>query len=181
MYSKDLGSGFTVKEVSAVELNACLDEHFASVYSNRHEAEAVPFDDPQAQAKIDERRKQEQRYRLRLAVFFEGSIVGWHYGHATDAETYYMQNSAVLPSFRGKGLYAKLLTCTLQKLQEEGFQVVTSIHHPNNPSVLIPKLKAGFIVTGMQFHERFRSLIELKYIYNPERRKLFCRSLGLDI
>lgn len=181
MFSKDLGNGFSAREVTAAELNACLDEHFASIYSNRHDSGAVPFDDPHAQAKIDERRRQDQRYRLRLAVVFEGSIVGWHYGHATDAETYYKQNSAVIPSFRGKGLYAKLLACTLEKLQSEGFQVVTSIHHPNNPSVLIPKLKAGFIVTGMHFHERFRSLIELKYIYNSERRKLFSRNLGLEV
>ena len=116
-----------------------------------------------------------------MGVFHQDQMIGWHFGHATDAETYYMKNSAVLPEFREKGLYGKLLHCVLEKVRHEEFQVVTSLHHPNNPGVLIPKLKAGFVITGMHFHERFRSLVELRYIFDPERRKRFHRSLGLDL
>lgn len=91
-----------------------------------------------------------------------------------------MQNSAVLEGFRGQGLYAALLEAVLDKLGQEGFQVVTSTHHPNNAAVLIPKIKKDFVITAMHFHERFRSLVELKYIYNQDRRKLFHRNLGLE-
>lgn len=108
-------------------------------------------------------------------------MVGWHFGQATDPETYYMQNSAVLEPFRNQGLYKLLLNHVMQKTKDEGFQVLTSTHHPNNASVLIPKLKAGFVISGMQLHERFRFLIELKYFFNEERRKAYSKNIGLEL
>ncbi|WP_374029535.1 GNAT family N-acetyltransferase [Bdellovibrio bacteriovorus] len=180
MFFKDLGDGFSVREVSAAELRACLAQNFDSVFSNRLEVESVAAENVSKMEKLAGRRKADQRFTLRMGVFHQDQMVGWHFGHATDAETYYMQNSAVLPEYRGKGLYGELLHCVLEKVKMEEFQVVTSIHHPNNPAVLIPKLKAGFIIAGMHFHERFRSLVELRYIYDQERRKRFHRSLGLE-
>lgn len=91
-----------------------------------------------------------------------------------------MQNSAVLETFRKRGLYSNILKFVITRLAEEGFQVITSSHHGNNAAVLVPKLKQGFIITGTQFHERFKFLIELKYIYNEDRRRAYCQSLGLD-
>lgn len=69
----------------------------------------------------------------------------------------------------------------MERLKQEGFQVVTSTHHPNNAAVLIPKLKFGFIISGMQLHERFRFLIELKYFFNEERRKAYSKNIGLEL
>ncbi|WP_347358105.1 GNAT family N-acetyltransferase [Bdellovibrio sp.] len=181
MFNKDIGSGFSIREVNASEMHACLAENFASVFSNRLETEVVASGRDKEMEKLAARRKGEQRFTLRLGIFYQNRMIGWHYGHATDAETYYMQNSAVLPEFRGKGLYNELLRCVLEKVKNEQFQVVTSMHHPNNPGVLIPKLKEGFVITGMHFHERFRSLVELRYIIDLERRKKFHRTLGLDL
>ncbi|UXR65023.1 hypothetical protein EZJ49_02010 [Bdellovibrio bacteriovorus] len=181
MFRKDIGDGFSVREVSASEMRVCLAENFESIFSNRLEVAAVESHGGQGLERLSARRQSEQRFSLRLGVFLLDRMVGWHFGHATDAETYYMQNSAVLPEFRGKGLYHKLLLCVLEKVKDEQFQVVSSMHHPNNPGVLIPKLKAGFVITGTHFHERFRSLVELRYIFDLERRKNFNRSLGLDI
>lgn len=178
MFIKDLGNGFSIKEVSPMELDVFLAQHFEPLFSNRI-SNPIPKSNPPHE-KLAARREAWPRFDLRLGVFYQDQMIGWHYGHASDAETYYMQNSAVLPSYRNQGLYGKLLAAVLEKAQEEGFQVVTSLHHPNNAAVLIPKLKAGFIITSMHFHERFRSLIELRYIFNQERREHFCRSLGLE-
>lgn len=181
MFSNTMENGYTIRELTTSELKSYLDEHFASVYQNRLESSSQFSFGENSKIKITERQKGDQRFRLRLGVFFNGKIVGWHYGYAIDAETYYMQNSAILEPFRGRGLYSSILKFVVAKLAEEGFQVITSSHHGNNAAVLIPKLKQGFIITGTQFHERFKFLIELKYIYNEDRRKAYCRSLGLDL
>ena len=181
MFSKTIEGAYTIREISATELKSYLDEHFDSVYGNRLESSSQFSINENSRIKIKERHKSDQRFCLRLGIFLNDAIVGWHYGYAIDAETYYMQNSAILEPFRGQGLYSKILKIVIARLAEEGFQVITSNHHGNNAAVLIPKLKQGFIITGTQFHERFKFLIELKYIYNEDRRKAYCQSLGLDL
>lgn len=176
MFKKDLGNGFEIKEISSEELESFLAKHFDELFSNRIE-NAVPS--PRASnGKLVARKKEWKKFSLRLGVFYQDQMIGWHYGQASDFETYYMQNSAILPEYRSQGLYGKLLSVVLEKVRDEEFQVVTSLHHPNNAAVLIPKLKAGFVITGMQFHERFRSLVELRYIFDWERREAFCRGVG---
>jgi ribosomal protein S18 acetylase RimI-like enzyme len=96
-------------------------------------------------------------------------------------ETYYMKNSAVIAEYRNKGVYSKMLDFVIKELQREGFQVVTSIHHGNNPAVLIPKLKKGFVISGTEFHEKFRFLVELKLFFNEERKKAYGKSMGLEL
>ncbi len=181
MISKPITEGHTIREVTASEMKSILNEHFDSVYRNRVTSSSPYSIDENSKLKIEDRQKSDQRFTLRLGVFFNETIVGWHYGYAIDAETYYMQNSAVLEQFRGQGIYSKILKFVIAKLADEGFQVITSSHHGNNGAVLIPKLKQGFIITGTQFHERFRFLIELKYFYNEDRRKAYCQNLGLDL
>lgn len=181
MYAKTLSNGFTIKEVLPSDLRLVLDEHFGKVYSNREEARAQWTIEESSKEKIKSREKSMQRYQLRLVVYFGTEVVGWHYGYATDAETYYMQNSAVLASFRNKGIYSQFLGAIMELLKEEGFQVVTSTHHPNNAAVLIPKLKKGFVISSMLIHEKFRLLVELKYFFNEERRKQFHQTIGLTL
>jgi hypothetical protein len=74
-----------------------------------------------------------------------------------------------------------MLDIVLEKVKSEGFQIVTSKYHPNNPAVLIPKLKRGFIISSMEFHERFRFLIELKLFFDPVSRRAYSKALGLDL
>lgn len=181
MFVKELRKDFVLKEVTEEVINICHQLHFNEVYKNRANDFYRYSVEETSQLKINERKQADQRYRLNCILYHGSEIAGWHCGYAIDSETYYMQNSAVLEAYRGKGLYTALLEAVLEKLEKEGFQVVTSTHHPNNAAVLIPKIKKGFVISGMHFHERFRSLIELKYIYNQERRKLFHKNLGLEL
>lgn len=181
MFSKQLANSYSVREVTQEELNSCLDKHFENVYANRSSTLPEFFVDESSVIKMNERKRADRRYLLRMLVFHKDEAIGWHYGYATDSETYYMQNSAVVSEHRNQGLYTGLLTAVLEKVSADGFQVITSIHHPNNPAVLIPKLKNGFVISGMHFHERFKSVIELKYFFNADRRKVYNQTLGLDI
>ena len=181
MFSMDIKDGFSIREVSDSELYKVLDEHFERVYRNRSEPQDPLHIEDHAKQKIAERKKGEGRYNLRLVVYDGEEAVGWHYGYSTNPETYYMQNSAIIEDYRNRGLYGDLLKAVFAKLKADGFQVISSIHHPNNAAILIPKLKQGFIISGMQVHEKFRLLIELKYFFDDNRRKSFNRQIGLDL
>ncbi|MEK2644013.1 GNAT family N-acetyltransferase [Bdellovibrio sp. BCCA] len=181
MLPKELENGFVIREVTQQELSTILRLNFDRIFKNRSNelfSSSIPDD---INLKIKERANKDNRFRLRLVLFQGQEVVGWHFGYAVDAETYYMQNSAILESFRGQGLYGRLLETVLERISEEGFQVVTSSHHPNNAAVLIPKLKAGFIINSVQFHEKFRFLVDLKYFFCPNRRKAFGKNIGLDL
>lgn len=178
MKAKDLGNGFTLKFIDEPQMAEILKAHFTDVYKNRVVAPAsyVLSEKDAEKIKI---RKQSQ-WALRVAVFYGEEPVGWHYGYATDHETYFMQNSAILPAYRGKGLYSKMLQEVLSEVKNESFQVVTSFHHANNVDILIPKLKSGFVISACHLHERFRFLIELKYFFDVNRRKDFDKQIGLE-
>ena len=111
-------------------------------------------------------------FRINLGLFREDELVGWSYGWQEDRETYYMTNSAVLPEHRRKGLYTALLQETIQIAREEGFQILYSRHTATNNSVIIPKLKAGFVISSMEISDVFGTLILLRYYCNPKRRAL---------
>jgi ribosomal protein S18 acetylase RimI-like enzyme len=180
MLEKDIGNGFLIKELPLNEYRACVNPLFNSVFHNRaDDYQPIEIDD-QSRQKISQRNKVE-KFVLNLVVFKGDEVVGWHHGFERDPDSYYMQNSAVLEAYRSQGIYVKLLDVILQRIQEEGFQVVLSTHHPHNVAVLIPKLRRGFFISGMQFNERFRSIIEMKFIFNEQRRKNYFKTMGLEL
>ncbi|MEN0059321.1 MAG: GNAT family N-acetyltransferase [Bdellovibrio sp.] len=180
MFIKTLPSGLIIKEVSAEEYHSMLQPHFSRTFSNRVNDYRPVEIDMESKKRISERNKV-SKFHLRLVVLLNNELVGWHTGYEQNAETYYMQNSAVLEKYRNQKIYSQLLDVVLDRIQSEGFQVVLSTHHPHNSAVLIPKLRRGFFIAGMHFDERFRSLVELKYLFNEERRKNYFKSLGLEL
>ena len=179
MVIKDFGDGFVLKEIDQKELKAIQDKHFEKAFSNRaNPSQNWPISTDH-QEKIKSRNH--EVWNLKVGLYHNDEAIGWHYGFAFNPETYYMQNSAVINEYQGKGLYSKMLKEVIRHLGENGFQVITSLHHPNNPGVIIPKLKNGFVISGMVVHERFRTLIEMKYYFDPARRRSFDQQIGLDI
>jgi hypothetical protein len=57
-------------------------------------------------------------------------------------------------------------------LRNKGFQIVTSRHTATNNAVIIPKLKAGFVIIGLELDDRFGTLVKLAYYFSAGRRKL---------
>lgn len=176
----DIGNGFVVREVPASEYHGYLKNHFGSVFNNRADDFQNVQLSEEAEQKISKRSKAD-RFQLRLIVFKNQEVVGWHHGYEKEPDTYYMQNSAVLEPYRNLGIYSKLLDVALGYIQEEGFQVAISTHHPHNAAVLIPKIKKGFFISGMFINERFRTLVEMKFIFDEQRRKNHFKNLGLEL
>jgi ribosomal protein S18 acetylase RimI-like enzyme len=113
-----------------------------------------------------------QMWRMNLCVFKGEEFCGWFTGEQYNAETFYMRNSAILPEHRRKGLYTVLMHEVLKRVKEMGFQIVLSRHTTTNNSIIIPKLKAGFVITAMEVSDRFGTLVHLSYFFNETRRQI---------
>lgn len=113
-----------------------------------------------------------------LLVWDVDTPIAWSVGHQVNAFDYYMTNSGVIPSYRHRGIYTHLLSTVVAHLQSLGVQRIRSHHHTDNNAVLIPKLKAGFTICGMEIDDRFGTVVELQYLTNPVRRNLFSIRTG---
>lgn len=110
--------------------------------------------------------------RINLGIFRGEEFCGWFSGDQYNAETFYMRNSAIIPKYRRNGLYTLLLNEVLKRVQELGFQIVLSRHTTVNNSIIVPKLKAGFIITALEVSDRFGTLVHLSYFFNENRKKI---------
>lgn len=113
-----------------------------------------------------------QLIRFNLCVFKGDEFCGWFTGDQYNNETFYMRNSAILPDHRRKGLYTALMYEVLERVEKMGFQIVLSRHITTNNSIIIPKLKAGFVITSLEVSDRFGTLVHLSYFFNEKRRRV---------
>lgn len=170
-----------IKRISSQQLDEIQLSNFNLLFQNRR-TNAIFYNLSDSDKDLIQKRiSTSQPEEIILGAYFKSELIAWCYGRSTDFETMYMQNSAVISKFQNKGVYSALLDNFLKESENQGYQVVASLHHPNNSAVLIPKLKKGFVITGTQFHEKFGFLIEMKYFVNKERRLNLVTSMGLAL
>lgn len=115
---------------------------------------------------------------LRLGIFHGEHFVGWHFGRQDSYTSFYMQNSGVLQEHRRKGLYSQLIERVLEVTTDMGFQSIWSRHHTTNNDVIIPKLKAGFVINAIEVTDIFGTLIHLHYFPKEVRKKMMDYRVG---
>lgn len=113
-----------------------------------------------------------------FAVLLEGKCIGWSWGFQKSGIEFYMCNSAILPEYRRSGLYTRLLNAMLEKVQEFGFQEISSRHLTTNNAVIIPKLKVGFVITQLEVSDLFGAVVHLTYHFNKTRKKVLDYRVG---
>lgn len=118
-------------------------------------------------------------YRLYLTAWENEKLVGWSWGYQISSMEFYMCNSAVFPEYRRKGIYTELMNKIVDKAQEDGFQEITSKHHADNNSVIIPKLKVGFVIKGLEVNPRFGLIVNLIYYKSDKVLKVHNQRTGL--
>lgn len=107
------------------------------------------------------------------------TIIGWSFGMQKSESDFYMVNSSVFPEYRRKGIYTEMLKLAVDKIKEMGFQFIYSRHKLTNNDVIIPKLKYGFNIVGMEVNDMFGNLVQLGYYSNPKRRELLEIRVGM--
>ncbi len=165
---------YSIKELTAEEFRPLLAAHKQSVFKDTHSYE---FQGILSKAELEHMKELAKAtgapYKLFLGVFDkEGQFVGWSWGLQENATTFYMVNSAILPAHRRKGLYSLLLNRCIELLSAKGFQLIYSRHCATNNSIIIPKLKVGFIISKMEIDDTFGILIHLHFYTNKGRRKI---------
>ncbi len=130
-----------------------------------------------SQDEIDKSNNLRKRLGNKIEVCFgvfdnQDNFIGWSWGFQESSISFYMANSAILEQHRRKGLYTRVLNEMISHVSELGFQLIYSRHCATNNSVIIPKLKAGFLISKMELDDIFGVLIHLHYYPNKTRRKI---------
>ncbi|MBS1684277.1 MAG: GNAT family N-acetyltransferase [Bacteroidetes bacterium] len=121
---------------------------------------------------------QAQCFYICRCIFKDNEPIGWFYGIQEKARTFNMINTGILPEHQGQGIYTALLHQLIIELTGLGFTVVKSQHSLNNNHVLIPKLKKGFVISGIEVFSGFGTLVHLAYFVNPNEKKAFSYKIG---
>jgi ribosomal protein S18 acetylase RimI-like enzyme len=166
-------SEYTIKEMSKEDFMDHYEIHRMNMFSRDHSCSVgVAYSESEREKLKNLRIDTKSHFFLYLGIFKAEEFVGWSWGFQQSDESFYMCNSAILPKYRRLGLYSRVIEKSVDILKEEGFQIITSRHTATNNAVLIPKLKAGFIIQKMELDDRFGVLIHLSYFTNKTRRKI---------
>ncbi|MBY0371722.1 GNAT family N-acetyltransferase [bacterium] len=117
--------------------------------------------------------------QIHLGIYFEKRLIGFTRGFQTGGSNLHMAMSYVHQDHRRQGLYSELLRAVLEFSRFHGFQTVDSNHRSTNNPVLIAKLRAGFVISGMHLSDIMGCLVTLTYFHNAQRRELMDARSGL--
>lgn len=107
-------------------------------------------------------------------LFVDGDeVVGCYWGMQESYARYYMIATMIRASHRGRGVYAAFLARLVAIAKEMGFREIYSRHHPDNNAILVPKLKAGFIISSFEITHNFGLLVHLRYPIADALREVY--------
>jgi hypothetical protein len=110
---------------------------------------------------------------------FTGSVGGWMSGEMEDPETFYIRTIGVVPERRNARFQAHFYPHFLEYLRALGYERVTSEHHPNNRTVIILQLHAGFNIAGFSIDERWGPQVKMVRYLHDDRELEFQRRFRL--
>lgn len=176
---RDLPEGYSIAALSAEDFRPLFRAHRHKVFDEGivfHAAETIPEADKRL---IDDRAaRYAGRVTVNLALYHGRELIGWSWGIEETPEKFYMVNSFVDEAHRRQGLYTALMAEVVTQAQSAGFQVIYSRHAATNNAVIIPKLKAGFLVSGFELSDTFGLLLHLSCFTDPLRRRVMAFRSG---
>ncbi len=117
-------------------------------------------------------------HRVRVGAFAGEALVGWSHGWREPGGQLCVASSAVLPQYRRQGIYTRLLAAIQEQALALGCHRVTSHQRADNSAVLIAKLKAGYVICGMEFSSEMGLLAKLARDLDPARHALFAARIA---
>lgn len=157
-------------------------EEFGAFYSAHHQRMfehliGIPLEPYMTGAELQRRQEYDAMvsamYELRLFILHQDEVIGWHVGRQAQRDCANMSNTALFDPHRGRGVYSAVIRAALELYRAQGFGRVLSKHHASNNAVLIPKLRAGFQITGFEIDERYGLFVNLTYFFNEQRRNTY--------
>jgi GNAT superfamily N-acetyltransferase len=162
-------------------LHPVTEEEFMTLYKERESLYFAGFEQTDLIGDVSDHDR--EQFALRHRAFtggerfqwfiqHKGDIIGWTLAQQDDPITLLMRNTAVDPAHRRGGVYTALLAFVVAFAREHGYQRITSTHSATNNAILIPKLKADFVISGMHVDERFGVMVHLTHFLYPHRRSV---------
>ncbi len=109
-------------------------------------------------------------------IYMDEALIGWSFAYQKDERTVYMADTGILPEHQGRGLYTRLLPHLLDTFRAAGYTLVQSHHRATNNAVIIPKLRAGFFIQGLNLYEGGMSVPLTLSLDDTYREALHVRS-----
>lgn len=102
--------------------------------------------------------------RLQHRMLFEadGATIGGYWGQQETFGRYYMTVSVFRPEWRGRGLYTALLGRVTAAVAHAGFREMYSRHRADNNKILVPKLRAGWLIAAFEVAPRWGLTVHLR-------------------
>ncbi|MBS1623565.1 MAG: GNAT family N-acetyltransferase [Bacteroidetes bacterium] len=157
-------------------------EEFGAFYTAHHRRmfehlTGIPIEPYMSGAELQRRKQYDDMvtamYELRLFILCRDEVIGWHIGRQAQRDAANMSNTALFAAHRGRGVYTAIIRAALEHYRAQGFGRVVSKHHASNNAVLIPKLRAGFQITGFEIDERYGLFVNLTYYFNEQRKNVY--------
>lgn len=177
-----LENGYKIRQITDQEFDSLYRKHQRNHFDEQNQifrlTEAFSKEELERFEKL-KKQMGESIYKLHLlAESPEGKFAGYTFGFQESGITFYMCSSLVAVEHRRKGLYTSLLEKVMELTVAEGFQTLYSRHYLSNNSVIIPKLKKGFHVSGIETSDLFGTTLILTYYSNATRNEVFSYRTG---
>ena len=176
-----MANSFKYELVSSEVFTQIMNEYESLFY---HESPKVNSDkfltngEKEILQKLNENFKIE--YEMNLIIRTEmGEFVGWCNGCKSNRSTLTMHSSFVLPEYRRNGVYSRAIIETIHWAESKGFLTIESQHLVSNNNVIIPKLKSGFQINGIQVDDRFGLMVHLKLDLKQEIKEIHQVRIGI--
>lgn len=112
-------------------------------------------------------------------VHRDGAVVAMFSGEQREPGVYRMWHTNVARGHRRRGLYRRIVECSIGYTGALGFDAITSEHAPSNNAVIIAKLRAGFCVYGLELDPSAGVSLVLRYFHLPAARAAYEYRCGL--
>ena len=102
--------------------------------------------------------------RLEHRILFKSGdeVVGGYWGTQDTDARYCMVVSVLREDWRRRGLYSALLPRVVEVAAASGFREIYSRHRADNNAILVPKLRAGFVIAGVEVAPRWGLTLHLR-------------------
>ncbi len=101
-----------------------------------------------------------------------GEPIGAYWGQQEIWGRYFMINTILRADWRGRGVYRAFLANVTRAATEAGFREMYSRHRADNNDVIVPKLRASWVISGFEVHLKFGLLVHLRRYLNEDLVRL---------
>lgn len=180
-FPMNLGNNIIAKQVDMQSYFDLADVLEPQIFPDTKQSERW-FKLPSERRKNSERLSKLQRLGHQEALIFydDDKAIGFSAGRMTGASEFMMDDTGILPSYQGKGIYSTFLKGYISYLRDCGYERIVSYHSPTNRAVLIAKLKAGFNISGMSLREHAGASVKMAYFMYEDRLLAFEDVHSLD-